>query len=350
MRVGHAQQTRAGRRAWVDPSPSEHTDADQRAADPLADRSAEPLTPGEVTPPGLPNRLSRALRFGPDPRRGEQWTKVFVAILVANVGIALVSVALLVSNSGGGGGESASAPGSPAQAAPAPTPASQLLASTTWMRRELPDGAVVVADAESRANLVKAGFAVRNPAELGASAGPDYIVSTRSLRAAARSDEGLAEAVRWSTPIAVFGAGASSIVVRQTTTILPAQLAADRAADAARRRAAERELLANPAITVSASAAAILRSGGLDMRSATVLAVLADHAPIRVQEIVVDPAERAAGLPARRVVIYPSAAGSGEVGAVLAGLTVPFRPIGDDPAPGGGHRLSWSIQPDPDAG
>jgi hypothetical protein len=77
----------------------------------------------------------------------------------------------------------------------------------------------------------------------------------------------------------------------------------DRARDTHDRRAAGRALLANPRVTTDPRLFAALRDGQLDIRAATVLALLATNADVHVIRLALDQPEAAAGRPVRRVTL-----------------------------------------------
>jgi hypothetical protein len=154
----------------------------------------------------------------------------------------------------------------------------------------------------------------------------------------------IAQLLAYSAPIAAFGSGADQVVVRQTTSIADVTRVAHHASGVRQRAAQERQLLQNPRLHVDAGGARILRAGGLDLRAAAVLALLADAAPVQV-EITVDPAERAAGLPARRILIRSTAPDKAH--GVLAALPASYRLSADERLATGWERLVWPIDPDP---
>jgi len=150
-----------------------------------------------------------------------------------------------------------------------------------WMGRELPRGATVSAPAGATALLRRSGFVV--------SASSSYVLTAS------------ASPVTGALPVAEFRAGGDAAAVLQRVASAPHSLAARRAADAASRRSAERQLLGNHRLHASAAARAVLSGGGLDLRAATVLALLASSGPVSVVAVRGDPPEQAAGLPARVV-------------------------------------------------
>jgi threonine dehydrogenase-like Zn-dependent dehydrogenase len=91
---------------------------------------------------------------------------------------------------------------------------------------------------------------------------------------------------------------------------------------------------------VSGTARQILRDGDLDLRAATVLAVLAGKSPITLVDIVAVRAETAAGLPARTIVLRVR---KHAVLHVLDSLPGAYRPASNRPVGGHAVRLNWRI-------
>jgi hypothetical protein len=150
-----------------------------------------------------------------------------------------------------------------------------------------------------------------------------------------------------SLPIAVFGSGPDQVVVRQVSTTSAAASAARRAADGQTRRTAERQLLINPAVRASGSARAALAAGALDLRAATVLALMANASHVKLLSVNVNVPERAAGLPARSVDVQADA--GADMQATVSSLPPLYRPISDTQLPNGTHRMVWAIDPEPPA-
>ena len=89
----------------------------------------------------------------------------------------------------------------------------------------------------------------------------------------------------------------------------------------------------------------MLAAGGLDLRPATVLALLANSSTVELDAITVDPAEQAAGLPARAIEIRTDNATAAQ--AVISNLPVAYKPTGDTLLPDGAEGLVWPITPIP---
>ena len=300
-------------------------------------RSGSPTADGVETPVGH-TRARRVLGYGLDSGRAKRWAVFCVLFLVADVVIAVVAIVLVRQHS-------TSVPEStPPPRLPPSSPTLARSAPAVWIARELPRTAGILAVGELKSGLAAAGFGkVVDPA--GVTPGQvQYVVSTAALRDAANGNAVIAQLLAYSAPIAAFGSGPDQIVVREATTVPQSTRDAHHAAGVQQRTASERQLLANPRLHLDADATGVLNAGGLDMRAAAVLALLAEATPLRVQ-VLVDPAERAAGMPARRIVITSSAPDT--VHGVLAALPASYRLAADDRLTNGAERLTWPIDPDP---
>jgi hypothetical protein len=231
---------------------------------------------------------------------------------------------------------------------PAAQTSAQVAAASRWAARELTHRARILADSRSRAILVAEGFGnvIVGPST-GGGAQParaelsfDYVLATPAMRAAARSNAAIARALNSSAPIAVFGTATQQVVVRQVRAG-SIQRAQSNRANTAIRRSADRQLLANPAIHVHGAARAVLQTGDLDFRAATVLALMADSAHVAILSINVSEPEHAAGLPARSMDVRTDA--DEAVEAVLAGLPPSYAPATNIRQPNGANHLVWPI-------
>jgi hypothetical protein len=227
------------------------------------------------------------------------------------------------------------------------SPTTHVGAAQSWVGRELSHDAKIITDPATSKTLAAERF-THTQALTASSSGTalsfDYIVSTAALRAAASAGNPIDRALRSSLPIAVFGSGSDQVVVRQVSTISAADVAARRRADSDTRRTAGRQLLANPAVRADGPARAALQAGQLDLRPATVVALMANASHIVIVSVNVDPAQQAAGLPARSMDIQTDA--TGDVQAMLTNLAPLYRPITDRQLPNGTHRMVWSIDPE----
>jgi hypothetical protein len=113
------------------------------------------------------------------------------------------------------------------------------------------------------------------------------------------------------------------------------------------RALAAAALLHNPRVTATAGARAALRRGQLDMRAATLLALLTARTPVRIDTITSRPPEEAAGRPARSVTL--SVADPAALAATTHMLTGDYTPALVTTA-SGSTRLDWPVGLAPNAG
>lgn len=141
-----------------------------------------------------------------------------------------------------------------------------------------------------------------------------------------------------SMPIATF----PDAEIRRIYDEAPEENLRWRAADRADRLLAGTSLLGNPHVTPSASAAAVLTRGGLDLRAATALTTLASVMHVDLVDIEDIGAEAAAAMPARSMTIR--VVDSARATAVLSGLTAAFRAEQVIATPDGAIRLHWPLR------
>jgi hypothetical protein len=222
------------------------------------------------------------------------------------------------------------------------------VAAASWASVELSHNAKVLADPALRARLRSDRFTqVTTPADSssGTALTFDYIVSTPALRAQASTGNPIDRALRSSVPVALFGSGRDQVVVRQASTASAADIAARRVVDGETRRIAERQLLINPAVRARGPAGAALSAGQLDLRAATVLALMANASHIELLTVNVNEPERAAGLPARSIDVR--ADDGADMQATVNSLPPLYRPISDTQLPNSTHRMVWALDPEP---
>lgn len=140
-----------------------------------------------------------------------------------------------------------------------------------------------------------------------------------------------------STPVAVFG----HVQIRRILGVTPEQIVRARDADRTTRLQAGAQLLANADVVVSKTAGDVLRGGGLDLRAAAAVTVLAAKLPVTLNEIVVDPAEAAAGLPARSITVYVPDPRRAVL--LLSGITGAMTPDVVKLGPNGEVALHWPL-------
>jgi hypothetical protein len=112
----------------------------------------------------------------------------------------------------------------------------------------------------------------------------------------------LAGCLAASQPVATVGQGASSTELRAINADPQAARAARRQARADRRLGGA-ALSRNPAITMPPEVRREVLAGRLDLRAETVLVALAQRTPFRIEVVHAVPAEAAAGMPARSVLV-----------------------------------------------
>lgn len=168
----------------------------------------------------------------------------------------------------------------------------------TWVTANVAANTPLCANRALAAQLGEAGFtAVSSCRPDGRWGANRFVVSTPDLRAAiARSPAG-AVGQRASLPVAVFGTGAARVDVRMVVPGAQAALSARITRDNHERALAAAALLHNPRVTATAGARTALHRGQLDMRAATLLALLAARTPVPVDTIMIRPPEAAAGRP-----------------------------------------------------
>jgi hypothetical protein len=300
-----------------------------------ASRAADRLQVDPVAPVGLvpPDRHRLLLPF-------------CTAFLIADVAAAVIALAVHDHDSGS---TAAGAPSASSSTASLARPASPLQSAAadarslalTWMSGAVPHSAVVLADATTTAQLARYGFA-----HAGTSTHAAYTVSTPALRRTAATDGAIATVLQQAVPIAVFPTDAGQIVVGAVSDVAPSTLAEHRSDDAQLRTGAGRGLLANPNFVASPAASSVLSAGRLDLRPATVLALMAAEGKVQLRSVTSVAAETAAGLPARTVTFVATPAA--EQRALLLGLSQAYRPLTWTHQPDGSYTATWSIRPDPD--
>jgi hypothetical protein len=242
------------------------------------------------------------------------------------------------------------APGTPGTSGT--SAAVEINAAAAWAGRELSHDAQIVADPGMTAALTARGFAHIQTVSAG-SAGTsrtvaltfDYVASTAALRADAASGNAVERALNSSLPVAAFGSGARQVILQQVSSDATAEIASRRSDDERNRRTAEQQLLANSAIHVSGAARTALQGGALDLRAATVLALMANTSHVDLLSVNVDGPEQAAGLPARSIDVRTDAASA--VQAMLSNLPPSYAPSADTRLPNGTDRIVWPLDPEP---
>jgi hypothetical protein len=223
--------------------------------------------------------------------------------------------------------------------------------ATAWIVANLSSSDHVISDAATSAQLVSRGFPnvtgidtqVTGQVQIARDES-QFIAATPSIRAAEVRNRPLADALIASAPVAIFGTGAQGVEVRQVLSgAHAASLQGLLTTDLTSRRQAATGILSNTAVTVDPSARPVLLAGGLDLRAATAIVYLADRTPVRLVAVQVNPAERAAGRPARIVQVQMADPINGA--AALTTLTAAYQPEvvtrhTDNPK---AYTIQWSV-------
>jgi hypothetical protein len=328
----------AGSMEQADREPPDRARTEPPIPSPAAAHSRQPGGEPEWSPP------HDAVEIAGSRVASEPAPNLFVvACAVAAVGLIAV-IAYVVTRHSGSARDGGALPPSP-HARTLSTPVQQ---AETWLAANVAADTPLCADRAVVAQLGKAGFTALDSCRPDASLDHDrFIVSTPDIRTAIA--HGLAAIVgqRASLAVAVFGTGAERVEVRMVVPGAQSALSARLTRDLHERALAAAALLHNPRVTLSAGARAALRRGELDMRAATLLALLTARIPVRVDTVMTRPPEAAAGLPARSIAVSVSDP---------AALTATARLLTGDYVPalvttaGNGTRLDWPVGLAPNAG
>ena len=211
-----------------------------------------------------------------------------------------------------------------------------------WIKANLSRDAPLSAEASVAAALGRDGFSA---AHAFPAVGPWYadrfLVSSPAIRTDVTLGLAASAARISSVPVAVFGPVAGRVEVRLIVAGSASGLEARMARDVHDRLGAGRALLANPRVTTDPGPHAVLRGGRLDMRAATVLALLATNADIHVTRLALDKPEAAAGRPVRTVTL--SLRNTSALAQVLRMLPHAYAPSGVSAPVGGSCELTWSV-------
>jgi hypothetical protein len=169
-----------------------------------------------------------------------------------------------------------------------------------------------------------------------------YLLVDAALRSRSAEPE-VRHCLARSFTVARFGSGSSSAEVRSIAAKVGAVTNAWRRALAAGRRGGA-ALAANPYVLASPAVRGQLRAGRLDLRAEALLALLAGRGRIRVLEIIADPAEAAAGRPARFVTVE---AAEPVFGVDLTAIAPAYRPSTITRLPGARAGFGWLFEPGP---
>jgi hypothetical protein len=322
--------------------------------------AAVPKPPKVAAAPKVPPvpkvPVAAATPAGPKRRR---WLLLAVGALVVAI-VAAVVVAIVLnkkdstsSTKPAAGATSAAAPTAPsvaASTAASSTPQSpDVTAAIAWARQQLPLSSTLLADAQTAVALKAAGFTVFSAADLasaGASAPAfEYLVDTPALRQLAVTTPAASAALGAAVPVALFGPASNQVAIRQAVLDSATVVSARQAADEKFRSTAEAELLHNPAIHSSGSAAAALQSASLDLRAATVLAYVANSSTVQFANVTASAPETAAGLPIRSIDIKVTS--QAVMQTIISGLPIAYQPSSVTTLSGGAVRMVWPITAEP---
>lgn len=214
----------------------------------------------------------------------------------------------------------------------------------TWMATNLARSARIGVDATAAHQL--AGTRRAN-IDLLSGDGTDWpsdthILATPELRTEAAGNPAIAGALASSRPIAAFGTGAARVEVREVAAEGATALERRWRQDVTDRVAAGAGLLRNPRVQEDPAPRAVLQRGGLDLRAMVLVGLLADNTDVRIVSITSDPAEAAAGMPARRVRMS-IASPARSLAATLATMPPTYRPSSVAVLPEGARQLAWPV-------
>ncbi len=208
-----------------------------------------------------------------------------------------------------------------------------LTSALSWLKQNVPTGGSVIVDPASASSLTipNATVVLSTDAESLNPLAGQFVLSTPELRTAA------APAIATATPIARFGSGADEVDVLEVVSA-GAVLQKD---TAAARESAELQLLHNPKLHLSDSATTVLQDGRLDLRAATMLALIAQYADVTVVAIKSSDAETAAGIPARTIEIHLT--DSTALTQTLESMGGNYTPASVASGPNGDRVITWPV-------
>jgi hypothetical protein len=222
-----------------------------------------------------------------------------------------------------------------------PVPGATTLALEKWIGANLAHETPIAADSAVSQDLAADGFTALPGLPTGSQDWHTeaYFISTPSIRA--QGMDAIAAALAASAPVAIFGQGDDRVEVRKIDPSGPADLTSRMATDKSQRKQAGTSLLRNRHVHADKNAQATLSAGQLDLRAATVLAVLADKGDIQLIGVPQDPAEEAAGLPVRDLTV--TAPNASALTTTLYALPVSYRPLHITSVAGGAVHLQWDV-------
>ncbi|ROQ05228.1 hypothetical protein EDF54_1840 [Rathayibacter sp. PhB93] len=225
----------------------------------------------------------------PRPRRKTVLIVAGIGAAVLLIGGALVAVPLITN----GGGDGGSATGPVAAAAPGTTEA-----AVAWVADTIDPASVLLVQDDLVGDVTDAGFpgdTVVSESTLSAAApdsawrAADYILVTPSLRASATGET--ETALDNSEAVASFGSGDTAVEVRRVLDQGTDQAAAAATVLTAARASAGGQLAANPALTTTDAARALLEGGRVDSRLLLLLGQQLAFTPLSVADFPVGTSE-----------------------------------------------------------
>jgi hypothetical protein len=207
----------------------------------------------------------------------------------------------------------------------------------SWVKRNLDQHSRLIADEDVKRDLIGQGFPATAISSSGvdfaggsgiSNGGADYtyaILTPRLRTMSTLTGSRLATVIANAIPIAQLGEGPQAVTVLQVQSESPQELSARFAADLRARGLAGGALARNRQVSADPALLRLLRAGALDLRAATVIAMLTEAGPVRLQELTIDPAATAVGRPVRQVrltVRMPSTLSS-----LLSVLPAVYRPM-----------------------
>ena len=214
-----------------------------------------------------------------------------------------------------------------------------------WIQTNLPRGTTLSAEPRVASDLGVFGFTAAHAVKadgrgLQSWETDEFIVSTPTIRDVVSRSLGPASTRMSTEPVAVFGGAAERVEVRMIVHASASRLDDRLASDADDRATAGSELMGNPRVTLDATVRRPLGRGELDLRAATVLAVLAASTDVHIAKIVTDRSEAAAGRPARTLTL--TLRDPGALAKTLRALPAAYAPAGVRTADGA-TQLTWSV-------
>ena len=290
------------------------------------------LVPPPVTGTARPRKtaIQDRRRIAPPARR---WRITGVLIAVVVVLAAVLATVVFHVGSGATGGQKAAAGNGSQRIAGESAIRGQAVA---WVLSQVGRSTVVTCDAVVCNDLAQSGFPAGDLNVLQPTApdpyGSELLIATADVRSQFGSKLALVYAPEL---IARFGSGTNQIDIRVIAQDGPAAFRSALAQDLQARQHAGADLLANKNITVTAGAAALLRSGQVDLRLLTAIAFLSVKVPLSIVSFSTSAPGAAPGVPLRFASLATSDAAARPTSAAYAqsllaglrGLRPPYVPL-----------------------